>query len=161
MANTATSVATSGTPTVTGQPVIFTATVSVTAPGSTAVAAPTGTVTFYDSGTAIGTGTLAVSAGVDQASYTSYTLGTGSHTITAAYTSSDGNFNASPTSSPITQVVTPLFSANLRLWHGNLASPGGLYPGDGENEIHKRAGVWLAKRDDRQPRPGDWIEHGS
>ena len=70
MANTATSVATSGTPTVSGQSVTFTATVTVANPGSTAVASPTGTVTFYDAGTSIGTGTLAVVNGLDQASYT-------------------------------------------------------------------------------------------
>ena len=105
MANTATSVATSGTPSVSGQSVTFTATVTVAGLGSTAVASPTGTVTFYDAGTAIGTGTLAVVNGLDQATYTTSALATGSNTITAAYTSGDGNFNASPTSSPITQVV--------------------------------------------------------
>ena len=78
-------------------------------------------MTFYDNGTPIGTGTLAVSAGVDQASYTSSTLGTGSHTITAAYTSGDGNFNASPASSPITQVITPSFSAKYDF--GTATSP--------------------------------------
>ena len=57
-----------------GQPVTFTATVTVASPGSTAVAYPTGTVTFYDGGTAIGTGTLAVVNGADQASYTTSAL---------------------------------------------------------------------------------------
>ena len=70
MADTASSVATSGTPSVSGQSVTLTATVTVVDPGSTAVASPTGTVTFYDAGTSIGTGTLAVVNGADQASYT-------------------------------------------------------------------------------------------
>ena len=104
-ASTSTVVVSSVNPSVFGQNVTFTATVNVTAPGSTTVASPTGTVTFYDSGTAIGTGTLVVSAGNDQATYTTSALGTASHTITAAYTSGDGNFNASPASSSITQVV--------------------------------------------------------
>ena len=74
----------------------FTATVSVVSPGSTAVANPTGTVTFYDNGTSIGTGTLSVVSGQDQATFTTSALSTASHPITAAYTSGDGNFNASP-----------------------------------------------------------------
>ena len=106
MANTATSVATSGSPTVPGQSVTFTATVTVADPGSTAVASPTGTVTFYDDGTSIGTGTLAVVNGLDQASYTTSALGTGSNTITAAYTSGDVNFNTSGASAGINQAVT-------------------------------------------------------
>ena len=83
----------------------FTATVSVVSPGSTAVASPTGTVTFYDNGTSIGTGTLSVVNGHDQATFTTSALSTASHPITAAYTSGDGNFNASPVSTAVTQVV--------------------------------------------------------
>jgi hypothetical protein len=56
--NTSTALATSGAPSVHGQAVTFTATVSVVSPGSTAVAYPTGTVTFYDNGTPIATGAL-------------------------------------------------------------------------------------------------------
>ena len=73
-ANTTTSVITSNNSIMSGQPVTFTATVTVANPGSTAVAYPTGTVTFYDGGTAIGTGTLAVVNGADQASYTTSSL---------------------------------------------------------------------------------------
>jgi hypothetical protein len=105
-ANTTTSVVSSGPPTVSGQSVTFTATVTVNAPGSQSVANPTGTVTFYDGGIAIGTGTLSNTA-TDIATFTTSLLTTGGHTITAAYTSGDGNFNASPASTSITQTVTP------------------------------------------------------
>ena len=57
-ASTATSVVSPRATTVSGQSVTFTATVSIVSPGSNAVANPTGTVTFYDNGVAIGTGTL-------------------------------------------------------------------------------------------------------
>ncbi|MGO9923386.1 MAG: Ig-like domain repeat protein [Isosphaeraceae bacterium] len=104
-ANTNASVASSGTPSVHGQPVTVTATVSVISPGSTAVAYPTGTVTFYDNETSIGTGALSVVSGHDVATLTTSALSTTSHSITAADTSGDGNFNASAASAAITQVV--------------------------------------------------------
>jgi hypothetical protein len=77
-----------------GGSVTFTAT--VTGPETT----PTGTVTFKDGGTTIGTGTLN-SSGV--ATLTTATLTGGSHSITAVY-SGDTNFNGS-TSTAVTQVV--------------------------------------------------------
>jgi len=104
-ANTSTMVATSGSPSVHGQAVTFTATVSVVSPGSTAVAFPAGSVTFYDNGTSIGTGTLSVAGGQDVANYTTSALSTATHPITAAFTTGDGNFNASPVSAAVTQVV--------------------------------------------------------
>ena len=104
-ASTSATVATSLSPSVYGQGVMFTATVSVVGPGSTAVASPTGTVTFYDGGQAIGTGTLSVVSGQNQATLSTSTLGTATHTITAAYTSGDGNVNASPVSAVLAQVV--------------------------------------------------------
>ena len=76
-ANTSATVASSVNPSVYGQTVTFTATVSVVSPGSTAVAYPTGTVTFYDGGTSIGTGTLSVVSGQDQATLGTSTLGHG------------------------------------------------------------------------------------
>ena len=66
---------------------------------------PTGTVTFYNNGTSIGTGTLSVVNGQDQASLTTQRLSTASHPITAAYTSGDANFIPSPASTAVTQVV--------------------------------------------------------
>ena len=103
-AGTSATVASSVNPSVFGQGVTFTATVTVNTPGSTAVADPTGTVTFYDNGVQIGTGTLS-GAATDTATFTTSTLSTASHPITAAYTSGDGNFNASAASTAISQVV--------------------------------------------------------
>jgi hypothetical protein len=103
-ASTSTTVATSGTPSVFGQAVTFTATVSVTAPGSQAAGNPTGTVTFFDGGVSIGTGTLSNTA-TDTATFTTSILSVASHTITAQYTTADANFNASAASAAITQVV--------------------------------------------------------
>jgi streptogramin lyase len=91
-------------PSVFGQVVTFTATVTVNTPGSDALADPTGTVTFYDAGVSIGTGTLSGTS-PDTATFTISALSTGMHTITAAYTSGDANFNPSPASSAITQTV--------------------------------------------------------
>src|SRR5262249_62184193 len=70
----------------------FTATVSINSPGSNAVANPTGTVTFYDNGVAIGTGTLS-GTNTDTASFTTITLATVTNPITAVYPSGDYNFN--------------------------------------------------------------------
>jgi autotransporter-associated beta strand protein len=69
---------------VTGQQVTFRATVSAATPGA---GNPTGTVTFYDNGVQIGTGSLSTSGSVTTATYTT-TLGqlqAGSLTITATY----------------------------------------------------------------------------
>jgi hypothetical protein len=90
-ANTTTSLASSANPSVYGQSVTFTATVSPSA--------ATGTVTFKDGSNTIGTGSL--SSGV--ATYTTSTLAIGSHSITAAY-GGDSNDNTS-TSSPLNQTV--------------------------------------------------------
>ncbi len=103
--DTTTSLASSSNPSVSGQSVTLTATVSIASAGATAVANPSGTVTFYDSGVCIGTGTLSGTA-TDTATFTTSVLGTGNHPITAAYTSGDGSFNASPVSAPINQTVS-------------------------------------------------------
>ena len=86
-AGTTTSVTSSGNPSVFGQSVTFTATVTPVSPGA---GTPTGTVTFLDGGTTIGMGTL--SGGV--ASYSTSTLSVGFHTITTTYPG-DGNFTGS------------------------------------------------------------------
>jgi hypothetical protein len=96
MDGTATSLASSVNPTVYGQSVTFTATVSAAAPGS---GTPTGTVTFMDGATTLGTGTL--SGGT--ASFTTSSLAAGSHSITAVY-GGNPSFNAS-TSSALGQTV--------------------------------------------------------
>jgi hypothetical protein len=91
---TTTTVTSSANPSVHGQPVTFTATVS----GSGAT--PTGTVTFRDGARALGTRTLNE---VSQAALTIRGLSVGTHSITATY-GGDDNFQAS-TSSPLDQTV--------------------------------------------------------
>ncbi|HLJ94968.1 MAG TPA: Ig-like domain repeat protein [Gemmataceae bacterium] len=86
-------------PSVFGQPVVLTATVSAVSP---ATGTPTGMVTFMDGTTTLGTGTLNAS-GV--ATFTSSGLSVGSHTITAMY-GGDSTFSSS-TSTGLTQMVNP------------------------------------------------------
>ena len=96
-ASTATSVSSSANPSVSGQSVTFTATVTAKSPGA---GIPTGTVTFKDGSSILGTGTL---DGSGQAMFTISTLAVGSHSITARY-GGDASFNGS-TSSRLTQTV--------------------------------------------------------
>ena len=93
---TATALSASADPTVFGQPVTFTASIAAAAPGA---GTPTGTVTFFIDGTA----QTPVALSNDQATFTTSTLGVGSHVVTAAY-SGDGDFNGS-TSAGLSQVV--------------------------------------------------------
>ena len=57
-------------------------------------------MTFYDNGTAIGTGTLALVGGSDEATLTTSVLPGGTDPITAAYTSGDANFVPAPPRPP-------------------------------------------------------------
>jgi cyclophilin family peptidyl-prolyl cis-trans isomerase len=84
-------------PSVAGQAVTFSATVAAVAPGDTS---PTGTVTFLDGATTLGSG--AVGAG-GLASFTTSTLASGTHTVTAVY-SGDTDY-AGSTSAPLTEIV--------------------------------------------------------
>jgi autotransporter-associated beta strand protein len=99
-ASTQTSVVSSGSPTVFGQPVTFTATVISLAPGS---GVPTGTVTFRANGALLGTGT------VDASGIATYTTTAGqlpagvTYNIVASY-GGDGNYIQS--SANTTQTVT-------------------------------------------------------
>jgi hypothetical protein len=104
-ANTTTALTSSLNPSTYGQSVTFTATVTVTPPGS---GTPTGTVTFYDGTTALGSVALASNG---QAVYATSALTVGSHSITATY-SGDTSFLGS-TSPVLTQVVYPLTSVTL------------------------------------------------
>jgi hypothetical protein len=97
-ADTSTAVASSSSPSLVDTSVTFTATVTPTAPGA---GAPTGTVTFMDGSTTIGTGTL---GGAGVATFATTTLTVGAHSITAVY-GGDGSFVGS-TSSAFTQNVT-------------------------------------------------------
>ncbi len=86
----------SANPSVFGQSVTFTATVKAVAPGS---GTPTGTVSFLDGSTTLGTGTL--SGGT--ATFSISTLAVGAHAITVVY-GGDTNFLTSP-SGILTQTV--------------------------------------------------------
>jgi uncharacterized repeat protein (TIGR01451 family) len=102
--NTTTTLASSIIPSVLGQSVTFKATVNVNSPGA---GTPTGTVTFYDGSTKLGTGTL--SGGV--ATFTTSTLPVGSNSITAVY-GGDTNDQGS-TSKVFTQQVDYHFGGFL------------------------------------------------
>ncbi|MEI7939658.1 MAG: MBG domain-containing protein [Verrucomicrobiota bacterium] len=91
LASSTTTLGSSANPSPYGASVVFTATLSP----STA----SGTVTFKDGATTLGTGIL--SSGT--ATYTNSTLTVGSHSLTAVY-SGDGSYSAS-TNSPLTQTV--------------------------------------------------------
>ena len=92
-----TAVSSSVEPSVYGQSVTFTATVSATAPGE---GTPTGNVTFYDGSTALDTETLSGGS----ATFSMSSLAVGTHSITAIY-GGDANFNSS-TSTVISQIVS-------------------------------------------------------
>jgi len=93
---TTTTLGSSQNPSVYGQSVTFTAAVADSETGSV----PAGTVTFMDSGTPIGSGTVTSSA---QAVFSTMSLSPGSHDITAEY-GGDTSFETS-TSAPSTQTV--------------------------------------------------------
>ena len=98
-ASTGTTLASSPNPSVTGQSVTYTATVTVSSPGA---GTPTGTVAFKDGGTTIAAcSARAVAAG--KATCPTAPSTAGPHTITAVY-SGDTNF-ATSTSAPLTQTV--------------------------------------------------------
>src|SRR5262249_15291935 len=101
---TTTSLASTPNPSVFGQTVTLTATVSPVPP---AVGTPTGTVTFRDGATVLGTATL----NNGSASLTVSTLAVGSHPLTAGY-SGGGNFQAS-TSGSVTEPVNQ--------WHASTS----------------------------------------
>jgi predicted outer membrane repeat protein len=97
-ADTTTTVSSSANPSVIGQAVTFTATVSA---GAAPLGVPTGSVTFFDGTTALGTGALNAAG---QGTVTTSSLSAGSHAITAVY-AGDPNFRPS-TSTVLTQEVT-------------------------------------------------------
>src|SRR5207247_1855688 len=96
-AETTTTLTTSPNPSSLGQAVTLTATVAPVAPGT---GVPTGTVTFRDGATTIGTATLGATG---SASIMVSTFAAASHARTAAY-GSGGNFQTS-TAAAVTQVV--------------------------------------------------------
>jgi len=101
-AGSSTVVISSHNPSVFGQSVMFTATVTAVAPGS---GTPTGTVTFKNGATVLGTGTL--SGG--KATFSSAALAIGPHSITVAYSGSI-HYNIS-TSAVLTETVNKASSS--------------------------------------------------
>src|SRR5207245_1949837 len=98
---TTTSLVAGPSPSAPGQAVTLTATVVPVAPGA---GVPSGTVTFSDGATVLGTAPLAqAGSGPDQAAFTTSALAPGSHSLTAAY-QGDARF-AGSTSPAVTQVV--------------------------------------------------------
>jgi Bacterial Ig-like domain (group 3)/FG-GAP-like repeat len=98
-------------------------TATFTASVSSPTTQPGGVVTFFDGSTTIGTGTL---NGGGQASFSTSTLATGTHNITAAYA---GNSNiAGSTSSALQQVIgvvtAPNFSLTATWSTSNNVAPG-------------------------------------
>ncbi len=98
-------------PATVGREVVLTATVAIVAPG---VAAPTGTVTFRDGTTVLGTVNVAPSG---LATFTTSSLALGARTITASY-SGDALLEAS-TSSALALQVNPALPTNQR-WLAQL-----------------------------------------
>jgi Bacterial Ig-like domain (group 3)/Peptidase family M28 len=94
---TTTAVSSSANPSVYSQPVTFTAAVTANAPGG---GLPTGTVTFKDGSSTLGTGAL---DGTGHATFTTSTLSVAAHSITAVY-GGDAGFSGS-TSAIVTQTV--------------------------------------------------------
>ena len=129
----------SSTAPVAGQEVAFTATVSPAAPGGIA---PTGTVTFYDGTTELGSETLNSDGSEATATLTTTNLAAGFHPISAMY-SGDADFDGSQykTYSTVVGSITTVAGDGVEGYSGDggpatsaeLASPNGIaidYDGD-------------------------------
>ncbi|OWK44238.1 Flagellar hook protein FlgE [Fimbriiglobus ruber] len=101
---TTTSLVSSANPTASGQAITFTATVASSPPGG---GTPTGSVTFEDGTTVLGTATL--TGGV--ATYATSALSAAPHGITAVY-AGNGTFTTS-TSAVLTEAVNPVSTVQL------------------------------------------------
>jgi hypothetical protein len=103
-ASTSTVVSSSLNPAFFGQTVTFTATISVTLPGT---GTPTGTVQFQFDGSNVGSpATVGTSGGVTTASFSTSTLAVGPHAVAAIY-SGDGSFATSTGSLSGGQTIKP------------------------------------------------------
>lgn len=129
-ARTSVSVASSANPAAVGQTVTFTATVHVLAPGS---GTPTGTVTFKDGGTVLGTAAI----GLHPLSITTSSLAVGTHGITAVY-SGDTQFIGSA-SAPLSQVVVAAQTRPVSLFTTQI--PAGTYHGKYELGVEFRSQI--------------------
>ncbi len=109
-ASTSTGITSGTNPSVHGQPVTFTATVT------SSVGTPTGDVSFLDGTTLLGTGTL--SGGV--ATFTTSALSTASHTINADY---PGTTVFAASSGSVTQTVNQASTTTTVDWASSYSSP--------------------------------------
>ncbi len=100
---TTTTIATSAAAPYYHQSTMFTATIGVVSPGK---GAPTGTVSFYDGSTLLGTGTLGTSGGVTTATLAISTLAVGTHSITAQYSGDTNDLKS--TSGGLTLTINSL-----------------------------------------------------
>jgi hypothetical protein len=116
-ASTSTSLASSAPTAVFGQPVTFTASVSVNSPGA---GSPAGTIVFKDGTTVIGTQPVSSATG-EQASITVSNLTVGQHAISAVY-SGDDSFNGSTGNAP--QTVTRAQTSTLVASSANPSQSG-------------------------------------
>jgi hypothetical protein len=130
-ANTVTTLTSSPSPSVWGQPVTLLATVDVVQPS---FFKPTGIVTFYEGSAVLGTASLNVVTG--QATLPTSSLSVGTHIFTATY-SGDGGYSGS-TSNPFTQVVnhisttvTLMSSANPSMYGQSITFTATVIGNDG------------------------------
>ncbi len=115
------------------QSITLTATVTP-ASGSTA---PTGSVQFEVDGVVVGSGTLTGTLGSDQATFSTSSLTTGPHTLTAVY-SGDSNFNGSvsPSVSPVTVAArTPVVAGPTATTENTSVSGITITPAVGDNTV--------------------------
>jgi hypothetical protein len=118
--DTVTGISSSGSPAVYGDTVTFTATVNA------ATGTPTGSVTFKEGSTVLGTAPVATVGGNRQASLAVSGLEAGSHAVTASY-SGDTSFGASD-SAAFSQLIT---KAPTTIVAADVNNPGPLAPKSG------------------------------
>ena len=125
--STTTSLVSSANPSVHGQSVTFTATVSANAPGG---GTPTGSVTFKDGSTTLGTATLSAGVGT----LTTSNLSTATHSITAVYggstsfvtstsTALSQEVDQAPTSTAVTSSINPTVSGQSVTFTATVSVP--------------------------------------
>jgi hypothetical protein len=162
-----TTVTASANPAVVGTTITFTASVQATAPGA---GTPSGTVTFKDITTVLGTANLN-SAG--KATFTSSALAVGTHAITASY-AGDTNFTASfspnvsevITASVRATLVSPATTSTARSSPVVAANESAPLPGLNALSVDelfatnggRRLTTSLATRPHAPVRPGDWLD---
>jgi hypothetical protein len=98
-----------------GQAVTFAAVVSTS--GSVP---PSGMVRFYDNGVYLGQAGLQSSYGVAWATFTTSSLGVGSHVIVASYQGDSHNYAS--TSAPVTETITPVLATTRTVLYASAAS---------------------------------------